>query len=58
MNDPETHELGPVLKSFANWDFLGSEFDNETAKQIAECELDPISLKSLKQAVAEREERE
>ena len=32
MNDPETHELGPVLKTIENWDFLGSQFDNETAK--------------------------
>ena len=23
LNDPETHELGPVLKAIDNWDFLG-----------------------------------
>ena len=32
LNDPETHELGPVLKTLENWDFLGLPFDNETAK--------------------------
>lgn len=32
LNDPETHELGPILKSHDNWDFLGADFDDETAK--------------------------
>ena len=48
LNDPETHELGPILKTYDNWDFLGASFDADTAKKIAECELDPISLLPLK----------
>ena len=56
MNDPETHELGPVLKTIDDWSFLGADFDPETAIQIAKCELDPLSLKSLKEISEQREE--
>ena len=51
MNDPETHELGPVLKTYDNWDFLGKAFDQEISKQIAYCDIDPITHESLAVAV-------
>lgn len=57
LNDPETHELGPILKQYESLDFLGAEFATETARQIAECEIDPISLKSLKELAEKREEQ-
>ena len=48
LNNPETHELSPIYKTYDNWDFLEASFDADTAKKIAECELDQISLLPLK----------
>ena len=32
LNDPETHELGPLLKNHHDLDFLGAPVDSETAR--------------------------
>lgn len=58
LNDPDVHELGPVLKQYDNLDFLGNEFDAETAKKIAHCEIDPITLQPLKEIAEKREEND
>ena len=29
LNDPETHELGPILKTYTDLDFLGEEMSDQ-----------------------------
>ena len=58
LNDPETHELGPLLKNYTDLDFLGAELDNETANKIAECVIDPISRENLKDMIFKKEEED
>jgi hypothetical protein len=47
--------MGGLLKKYDNLDFLGAIIDAETMIKIATCEIDPISLRSLKEVVEERE---
>ena len=47
LNDPETHELGPLLKTYTELDFLGEMMDDEVVVQIAECVIDPITRENL-----------
>lgn len=45
MNDPDTHEMGPLLKNYSNLDFLGKRMPTDIAQQIARGEIDPMSHK-------------
>ena len=49
--------MGPVLKTYDNWDFLGANLDSETAKKVANCEIDPMTHQPLKLMVEASEER-
>jgi hypothetical protein len=49
LNDPESHEMGPLLDKYENLNFLGLELDDDTAKKIADCEIEPNTHKSLKE---------
>ena len=56
MNDPETHELGPILKTYTDLDFLGEEMTDEVVVQIAECVIDPITRENLQESIAKKDE--
>ena len=49
--------MGPVLKTYDNWDFLGANLDSEIAKKVANCEIDPMTHQPLKLMVEASEER-
>ena len=56
LHDPETHELGPLLKKHTDLDFLGTQLDSDIAKQVAECVIDPITHENLKDMINKKEE--
>lgn len=56
LNDPEKNEHGPLLKNHDNLDFLGKYIDAPTAKQIALCEIDPISHVKFTDIIEEKKQ--
>ena len=56
LHDPETHELGPLLKKHTDLDFLGTVLDSDIARQVAECVIDPITHENLKEMINKKEE--
>lgn len=58
LNDPETHDKGPLLKSYEDLSFLGQEMDYETMIKVAECEICPITKQPFKLMVEEKMQKE
>lgn len=48
LNDPIDHPLGALLTTYSSLDFLGEKLDKETAQQICQGEIDPITRQCFK----------